>query len=68
MNLFLVEFRNHNKFIDNRWRLDKTYRCLEEAMSRAASEAAACTALEHRVSKIVEAQVLATLPPLGDYA
>jgi len=68
MNLFLVEFRNHNESIDGRWRLDRTYRCLEEAMSRAASEAATCTALEHRVSKIVEAKVLATLQPLGDYA
>ena len=68
MNLFLVEFRNHNESIDGRWRLDRTYRCLEEAMARASSEAATCTALEHRVSKIVETQVLATLPPLGDYA
>ena len=68
MNLFIVEFRNHNEAIDSRWRLDRKYRCLEAAMSRAASEAARCTDLEHRVSKIVEAKVLATLQPLGDYA
>ena len=65
MNLFLVEFRNADE--DGRWRLDRTYRCLEEAMARAAAEASKYTALEHRVSKIVEAKVLATLPPLGDY-
>ena len=68
MNLFIVEFRSHNEDLDRRWRLDRTYRCLEEAMSRVASEAARCTDLEHRVSKIVEAKVLATLQPLGNYA